>query len=98
MNGANDRLESEATAVQHTLQPDERMSRREAIQEALKRLDSTITTIEFLEEPSVPDERGNSWADVWLFRGRLRVPPEEISVLVNIEAKRVLQMEHPNNS
>jgi hypothetical protein len=98
MNGANDRQESEATAVQHTLRPDERISRREAIKEALKTLDSTITTIEFLEEPSVPDERGNSWADVWLFRGGLRVPPEEISVLVNIEAKRVLHLKHPSNS
>jgi hypothetical protein len=98
MNGANDRQESEATAVQQTLPPDERISRREAIKEALKMLDHTITTIEFLEEPSVPNERGNSWADVWLFRAGLRVPPEEISVLVNIEAKRVLQMEHPNNS
>ncbi len=84
--------------MQHTLQPDERISRREAIKEALKTLDRTITTIEFLEEPSVPDERGNSWADVWLFRGGLHVLPEEISVLVNIGAKRVLQMEHPNNS
>jgi hypothetical protein len=98
MKGANDRQESEATAVQHTLQPDERASRREAIKEALKMLDRTITAIEFLEEPSVPDERGNSWADVWLFRAGLRVPPEEISVLVNIQAKRVLQMEHPNNA
>jgi hypothetical protein len=68
---------------------------REAIKEALKMLDSTITSIEFLEEPSPPDERGNCWADVWLFRVGLRVPPEGVSVLVNIEAKRVLQMEHP---
>src|SRR5947208_269640 len=62
--------------MERALQPDERTSRREAIKEALKRLDSTITGIEFLEEPQGTDERGNCRADLWLFRGALSVPPE----------------------
>ena len=78
--------------------PDERTVRRESIIPALKSLDSTIRTIEFLEEPSPPNDRGNSWADVWLFRAGLKVPAEEVSVLVNLEAKRVLHLEHPGMS
>jgi hypothetical protein len=77
---------------------DERTLRREAIITALKSLDSTISTIEFLEEPSPPNDRGNSWADVWLFRAGLNVPAEEVSVLVNLKAKRVLHLEHPGTS
>lgn len=77
---------------------DMQLLRREAIKAALQALDRTITTIEFLEEPSPPDKRGNSWADVWLFRAGLNVPPEEVNVLVNLEAKRVLHLEHPETS
>jgi hypothetical protein len=54
---------------------DKRTLRREAIKEALKGLDSTITTIEFIEDPAPPDAEGNTWGNVWLYRVGSGQPP-----------------------
>jgi hypothetical protein len=74
--------------------PDKRALRREAIKEALKSLDSTITTIEFIEEPAPADADGNTWGDVWLYRVGSGQPPEQVSAYVHLDSKRILRLEH----
>ena len=78
--------------------PDKRTLRREAIKEALRHLDPTITSIEFIADPAPPDAAGNTWGDVWLYRVGSSQKPEQVSILVNVEAKRVLRLEHPDHS
>ena len=80
--------------MKRTPKPDKRTQRREAIKEALKSLDSTITSIEFIEDPAPPDADGNTWGDVWLYRMGSGQKPEQVSAYVNIESKRVLRLEH----
>jgi hypothetical protein len=46
--------------------PDKRTQRREAIKEALRSLDATITSVEFIDDPAPADAEGNTWGDVWL--------------------------------
>jgi hypothetical protein len=75
--------------------PDKRTLRREAIKEALKGLDSTITSIECIEDPEPEDAEGNTWGDIWLYRVGSGQPPEQVSAYVNSESKRVLRLEHP---
>jgi hypothetical protein len=50
--------------VKRAAKPDKRKERRVAIKEALKSLDPTITSIEFIEDPAPPDEAGTTWGDV----------------------------------
>jgi hypothetical protein len=78
--------------------PDKRALRREAIKEALQELDKSITSIEFIEDPAPADSSGNTWGDVWLYRVGSGQPPEQVSALVNVEAKRVLRLEHSTSS
>ncbi len=90
--------ESRTVAVKRVPKPDKRALRREAIKEALRRLDPTITSIEFIDDPTPPDAAGNTWGDVWLYRVGSGQKPEQVSTLVTIEAKRVLRLEHPDHS
>jgi hypothetical protein len=76
--------------------PDKRTQRREAIKEALRGLDPTITSIEFIDDPAPPDEEGNIWGDVWLSRVGSGQPPEQVSAYVHLESRRVLRLEHSN--
>ncbi len=74
--------------------PDKRTLRCEAIKEALRRLDPTITSIEFINDPAPPDEAGTTWGDVWLYRVGSGKPPEQVSTLVHLETKQILRVEH----
>ena len=78
--------------------PDKRTLRREAIKEALRRLDPTITSIEFIDDPAPPDAAGTTWGDVWLYRVGSGQKPEQVSALIHLETKHLLRLEHPTLS
>jgi hypothetical protein len=74
--------------------PDKRTQRREVIKEALKSLDATITSIEFIDDPAPPDSSGNTWGDVWLYHVGSGQPPEQVSAYMHLDSKRILRLEH----